>query len=136
MYKKSLLYTRLTYSTAAHYNVILFWSALISVHDTVLTALLAGIPVEEKSSECLICMKYRIIIVIIIISLGHICYRVLQTHHACTHARVHTLTCAHARANTRAHTRAHTKPSPPSPSAAQAIAIHRRSRDRQLRWHS
>ena len=42
----------------------------------------------------------------------------------CTHAR----TCVHAHAHThaRVNTRAHTQPSPPSPSAAQAIAIHRR----------
>ena len=34
---------------------------------------LAGIPVKGKSSVCLICMKYRIIIlIIIIISLGQI----------------------------------------------------------------
>ena len=86
-------------------------------------------------------MKYRIIILIIIISLGQKIYRILQqTHHACTHARVHTrthtrmraythaCTCTHTctRAHTRAKTHAHTQPSPPSPSAAQAIAIHRR----------
>ena len=71
-------------------------------------------------------MKYRIIILIIIISLGQIFYRILQTHHACTHARVHT--------RTREHTCAHT-----------AVVTIRRtvyryssapSRDRQLRWHS
>ena len=50
-------------------------------------ARLASIPVEGKSSEYLICMKYRIIILIIIISLGQIFYRILQTHHACTHSR-------------------------------------------------
>ena len=82
-------------------------------------------------------MKYRIIIVIIIISLGQIFYRILQTHHACTHTCVHTRTRAHAcaqhaytRARARPHTHArtdvHTQPSPPSPSAALAIAIHRR----------
>ena len=95
---------------------------------------LAGIPVEGKSSECLICMKYRIIILIIIISLGQIFYRILQTHHACTHARVQTRTRAHAcarthtrtRAHARANTRAHAQPSPSAPSAAQAIAFHRR----------
>ena len=67
-------------------------------------------PVEGKSSECLICMKYWIIILIIIISLGQICYHILQTHHACTHARVHTRTCAriHARVHTREHTCTHT----------------------------
>ena len=92
------------------------------------------VPVEGKSSMCLLCMKYRIIIVIIIISLGQIFYRILQTHHACTHARVHTRTRAHAcarthtrpRAHARANTRAHTQPWPPSPSEAQSIAIHRR----------
>ena len=100
--------------------------------NAIMTALwkLASIPIEGKSSECLICMNYRIIIVIIIISLGHICYRILQTHHACTHARMHTRTRArmHTRtgAHGRANTRAHTQPSPPSPFTAQAIAIHRR----------
>ena len=77
---------------------------------------LAGIPVDGKSSECLICMKYMIIIlIIIIISLGQIFifYRILQTHHACTHARAHTRTRVrtqariHARAHAHAHTRAH-----------------------------
>ena len=68
---------------------------------------LAGIPVEGKSSDsqCLICMKYRIIIlIIIIISLGQILYCILQIHHACAHARAHKRTRAHARACTRAHT--------------------------------
>ena len=68
------------------------------------------IPVEGKSSdsECLICMKYMIIIlIIIIISLGQIFYRILQTHHACTHAR--------------ARTRAHTQPSPPSPPSPSVV---------------
>ena len=58
---------------------------------------LAGIPVEGKSSdsECLICMKYRIIIVIIIvISLGQIFYRILQTRHARARTRVHALAIA------------------------------------------
>ena len=51
-------------------------------------------------------MKYRIIILnTIIISLGQICYRILQTRHACTHARAHTR--AHARIHAHAHTRAH-----------------------------
>ena len=91
---------------------------------------LAGIPVEVKSSECLIRMKYRIIILIIIIislgQMGQIFYRIMQTHHACTHARAYTHTRVHACARTRAHTCPHTQPSPPSPpspSAAQAIAI-------------
>ena len=70
---------------------------------------LARIPVEGKSSECLICMKYRIIILIIIISLGQIFYRILQTHHACTHARVYTRTRAHACTRTHTRTRAHAR---------------------------
>ena len=86
--------------------------------------ILAGIPVEGKSPECLICMKYRIIILIIIISLGQIFYRILQTHHACTCARAHTH--ARTRMHTHVYTRAHTQPSRPSPSAAKAITIHRR----------
>ena len=58
---------------------------------------------------CLICMKYRIIIlIIIIISLGQIFYRILQTHHA-------------RNARTRAHTCTYT-----AVTAVQAIAI---------RWH-
>ena len=75
---------------------------------------LAGIPVEGKSSECLICMKYMILIlIIIIISLGQIFifYRILQTHHACTHARAHTRMHAHACARTHAftHVRTHVR---------------------------
>ena len=47
-------------------------------------------------------MKYRIIIlIIIIISLGQIGYRILQTHHACSHTRAYThartRVCSHAR---------------------------------------
>ena len=54
------------------------------------------VPVEEKSSVCLICMKYRIILIIIIISLSEISlsYRILQTHHSSIHAH----TGGHARA--------------------------------------
>ena len=37
-----------------------------------------------------------ILVIIIIISLGQIFYRILQTHHACTHARAHTRTCTHS----------------------------------------
>ena len=58
------------------------------------------VPVEGKSSVCLICMKYRIIIlIIIIISMGQI----LLSYIANTsrkHARMHT----GANALTRAHT--------------------------------
>ena len=54
------------------------------------------VPVEEKSSVCLICMKYRIIIlIIIIISLG----KILLSYFANTsrtHARTHARTPAHA----------------------------------------
>ena len=95
--------------------------------------------IELKSSECLICMKYRIIIlIIIIISLGQIFYRILQRHHACTHARAHKRTRAHACAHKRARIRIFAQQSPPSPSAAQAIAIRYRysvspSRDGPLR---
>ena len=88
---------------------------------------LAGIPVEGKSSECLIRMKYRIIIlIIIIISLGQIFYRIRQTHHACTYARAYTHTHTRVRTHACTHVPTHTQPSPPSPpspSAAQAIAI-------------
>ena len=63
--------------------------------------LLAGIPVEGTSSEC---MEYRmIILIIIIISLGQICYRTLQTHHACTHA--HSRTHVHTHSRRRRHLR-------------------------------
>ena len=63
---------------------------------------LAGIPVEGKSSVCLICINnYRIIILITgVLSLSawvKYFYRILQTHHARTCARVRT----------------HTPPSPP-----------------------
>ena len=90
--------------------------------------LLAGIPVEGKSPECLICMKYRIISLIIIISLGQkcivYCKHITRAHtHACIHARAHT--CARVRVCMR-DVFAHTQQSPPSPSAAQSIAIHRR----------
>ena len=78
------------------------------------------VPVEGKSSVCLICMKYRIIILlIIIISLGEIiivyCKHIMQARtleraHASTHARARMHTRAHRRARTRVHT--HTPPSP------------------------
>ena len=51
--------------------------------------LLAGIPVEGKSSMCLICMKYRIIIlIIIIISLGQIFLSYIANTTR-THVRAH-----------------------------------------------
>ena len=65
-------------------------------------AITSRVPVEGKSSVCLICMKYRIIILIIniiTIILGQILLNcILQTHHARRHARMHTHarhTCAH-----------------------------------------
>ena len=39
-----------------------------------------GYPLRGKSSVCVMCLKYRIII-IIIISLGQISLRLFQTHH-------------------------------------------------------
>ena len=52
------------------------------------------VPVWKKSSVCLICMKYRIIIlIIIIISLGKISLSYIANTsrtHACTHARAHS----------------------------------------------
>ena len=56
--------------------------------------ILAGVPVGGKLSVCLICMKYRIIILIIIIKrLGEILlsYMANTSHtHARTHARMHS----------------------------------------------
>ena len=67
------------------------------------------VPVEGKSSVCLICMKYRIlnyyILVIIIISLGEILLS-YNANTSRTHARTHA--CTHS--STRTHT--HTPPSP------------------------
>ena len=65
---------------------------------------LAGrpIPVEGKSLACLIGMEYRIIILIIMISLGQIFYHILQTHHACAYTYVRTA-CTHSRIHVRAH---------------------------------
>ena len=89
---------------------------------------LAGrpIPVEGKSLECLIGMEYRIIILIIMISLGQIFYHILQTHHACayTYVRIRAYTYARtacAFTHVRTHTCKHTQSL--SLSAAQAIAI-------------
>ena len=57
------------------------------------------VPVEGKSSLCVICMKYRkMILIIIIISLGQILLSYIANTSR-THARMHT--------NTRAHTHAH-----------------------------
>ena len=60
---------------------------------------LAGIPAEGKSSVCQICMKYRIIIlIIIIISLGKIESSYIANSsrtHACTDVRTRTLAHTH-----------------------------------------
>ena len=56
------------------------------------------------------CLKYRIIItIIIIISLGQILqYRIFQTNtHARTHARTHTHASTHARTHARTHAHTH-----------------------------
>ena len=75
------------------------------------------VPGEGKSSVCLICMKYRIIIlIIIIISLGEILFSYIANTsrtHALTRARTHARKHMHARprASERAHT-THTQSSP------------------------
>ena len=52
------------------------------------------VPVEGKSSVCLICVKYRIFLIIIIISLGQILSSyILQIHHALTNGRTRVHTC-------------------------------------------
>ena len=64
---------------------------------------LAGIPAEGKSSVCLICMKYRIIIlIIIIISLDKILSYIANTSR--THARMHGRTHGHTRVHAHPHT--------------------------------
>ena len=56
------------------------------------------VPVEGKSSVCVICMKYRIIVlIIIIISLGQIILSYMANTSR-THVRMHTHTCVHTRA--------------------------------------
>ena len=59
------------------------------------------VPVEEKSSVCVICMKYRIIILIIfIISLGQIILSYMANTprtHACTHTHTLAHTPTHRR---------------------------------------
>ena len=63
---------------------------------------LAGrpIPVEGKSLACLIGMEYRIIILIIMISLGQIFYHIYIANTSRIHVRAHRL---HAFAHTRTH---------------------------------
>ena len=65
------------------------------------------VPVEGKSSVCLICMKYRIIFLInIIISLGQILLSCIANTSS---MRVRTHTRAHAPTQTSAHTTPHTR---------------------------
>ena len=70
-----------------------------------LVGLLAGIPAEGKSSVCQICMKYMIIIlIIIIISLGKIESSYIANSsrtHACTDVRTRTLAHTHTPAHDR-----------------------------------
>ena len=83
------------------------------------------LPAEGKSSVCLICMKYRIIsLIIIIISMGQILLSYIANTsrtYARTHARTHgrpgarTHTRAHAPARTRAHTHTSHTHTPASP---------------------
>ena len=69
------------------------------------------VPVEGKSSVCLICMKYRIIfLIIIIISLGQILLSYIANTSR-THERTHTHACARTHANACTHT-PHASPSP------------------------
>ena len=69
------------------------------------------LPVERKSSVCVICRKYRILILISIISsLGQILLSYTANtslSHTRTHARTRTHTRTHARTNT--HTCTHTR---------------------------
>ena len=58
------------------------------------------VPVEGKSSVCLICMKYRIIFLISLSAWVKYYYRILQTHHARTHVHTHARTHAHTHART------------------------------------
>ena len=76
---------------------------------------LRRVPVEGKSSVCMICMKYRItILIIIIIRLGKILLYIANT------SRTHACACTHVHACGSTHT--HT-----TVSAIQVSAI---------RWHS
>ena len=86
---------------------------------------LAGVPVEGKSSVCLICVKYRIIIlIIIIISLGQI----LLSYIANTSR---TPTCKRERMHARTYTRAHTDRRRRRTGYRYSLAPNH---DRPLRW--
>ena len=73
------------------------------------------VPVDGKSSVCVICMKYRIIVlIIIIISLGQIILSYMANTSR-THACMHTYT--------HAHTRAHPHARPPAAVTFQVVAV-------------
>ncbi len=68
------------------------------------------IPVEGKSSVCVICMKYRIIVlIIIIIRMGQIILSYMGNTHAHTHA----------------HTRARAQSHPPTAVTIQVVGVTR-----------
>ena len=70
------------------------------------------VPVEGKSSVCLICMKYRIIfLIIIIISLGQILLSYVANPSG-THARTYAGTHMRVHAHARERVYTHTLPSP------------------------
>ena len=87
---------------------------VFSVFPSIICNNLAGIPVEGKSPVCMICMKYRIIILIIYLVKIFLSYiantsRTHARYHARTHAHMYARmhTPAHACARTRAHTCKH-----------------------------
>ena len=98
-------------------NLCDFILVALSIRNT------SQVPVEGKSSMCLICMKYRIIILIIIIislALGQI----LLSYIANT-SGMHT----HARTRMREHTHTHT-------AVAKVLVTFAPNRDGPLCWHS
>ena len=56
-----------------------------------LLSITSRVPVEGKSSVCLICMKYRFNFLSLSAWVKYY-YRILKTHHACTHACTYTHT--------------------------------------------
>ena len=71
------------------------------------------VPVEGKSSLCLICLKYRIIILVFYHYQPGSNITIVYCKHI-THARMHAHACMHmhARACARTHIHTHTPPSP------------------------
>ena len=127
------------YSTSTIQNMTL---RTIKVYISVTKLLLAGYPLRGN----LICMKYRIIILIIsIISLGEYIIIVYCKHimHALTHARTHVHAhaqyIAHRHARTRAclHVRMHIPLSPFRFDGSMAPKRHGANAPfRLFRWHS